>query len=78
MESNNQIFSQKSDWRKIFAVDTSTEIRIDTPTFIRMLEFAKEDAKTDMQLHVATERINAMHGKLVTMEDYDKIVKGLK
>jgi len=53
------------------------KIILDVPLFIRMLEYAKEDAKTDMDLHVVTENILNMssEGKMLTMSDYDKIVK---
>jgi len=53
------------------------KIILDVPLFIRMLEYAKEDAKTDMDLHVVTENILNLssEGKMLTMADYDKIVK---
>jgi len=56
-------------------IDTIT---MDVPLFIRMLEYAKEDAKTDMQLHVATEKALdlGVEGKTLTMDDYDAIVGG--
>ena len=52
-------------------------ITVDVPLFIRLLEFAREDAKTDMDLHKATENILAMSegGKTLTMDDYDGIIK---
>jgi hypothetical protein len=45
--------------------------------FIRLLEYAKEDAKTDVDLHTATENALALSetGKTLTMDDYDTIVK---
>jgi len=53
------------------------KISVDVPLFIRLLEFAREDAKTDLDLHKATENILAMSkgGKTLTMNDYDGIVK---
>lgn len=56
-------------------IDTIT---MDVPLFIRMLEFAREDAKTDMQLHVATEKALdlGVEGKTLTMNDYDTITGG--
>ena len=56
-------------------IDTIT---MDVPLFIRMLEYAKEDTKTDMQLHVATEKALdlGVEGKTLTMDDYDAIVGG--
>ena len=55
-------------------------ITMDVPLFIRMLEYAKEDAKTDMDLHSATERalkLTKTKGNL-SMECYDTIVGGSK
>ena len=53
------------------------KLTIDVPLFIRLLEYAKEDAKTDMDLHKATENALALSetGKTLTMDDYDTIVK---
>jgi len=53
------------------------KITLDVPLFIRMLEYAKEDAKTDMDLHKVTENILDMSsdGKMLTMANYDSIVK---
>lgn len=51
-------------------------VRMDLPLFIRMLEYAREDAKTDMDLHVAAEKaVRHQHGVL-TMKDYKDIVGG--
>ena len=53
-------------------IDTLT---MDIPLFIRMLEYAKEDAKTDMDLHKVTEKaIKLSKEGTLTMADYDKIV----
>jgi len=50
-------------------------IKMNVPLFIRMMEYAKEDAKTDMDLHRATERaIHANHGRTLSMKNYDSIV----
>lgn len=54
-------------------VDTIT---MDVPLFIRMLEYAREDAKDDMDLHDVTEKANLL-GKergILQMEDYNEIV----
>jgi cob(I)alamin adenosyltransferase len=51
-------------------------VRLDVPLFIRLLEYAREDAKTDMDLHAVTEKIIAMSstGETLTMDQYDGIV----
>jgi len=46
--------------------------------FIRLLEYAREDAKTDMDLHNVAEKAIAASetGKTLTMADYDGLVAG--
>jgi hypothetical protein len=45
--------------------------------FIRLLEYAREDAKTDMDLHNVAEKALALSttGETLTMAQYDEIVK---
>jgi hypothetical protein len=55
------------------AVDTIT---MDIPLFLRMLEYSREDAKKDLDLHDVTEKANKL-GKekgILSMEDYEEIV----
>ena len=56
----------------------SDKVTLDVPLFIRLLEYAREDAKTDMDLHNVTEKaISASEtGKTLTMADYDALVTG--
>jgi len=56
----------------------SDKITMDVPLFIRMLEYAREDAKTDMDLHKVTENALALSttGKTLTMDQYDEIIGG--
>ena len=56
----------------------SDKITMDIPLFIRMLEYAREDAKTDMDLHKVTENALALSetGKTLTMDQYDEIIGG--
>ena len=50
-------------------------ITVDVPLFIRLLEYAREDAKTDMDLHYVVENIISLSasGKTLTMADYESI-----
>lgn len=48
-------------------------VSMDVPLFIRMLEWAKEDAKTDMELHSAVENILRMNRQL-SMTNYNDII----
>jgi len=61
--------------RKFEAAD---EVTLDVPLLIRVMEYSKEDAKTDMDLHVATEKMVELSqgGNVLTMENYDEIVGG--
>ena len=56
----------------------SDKITVDIPLFIRLLEYAREDAKTDMDLHNVAEKAIAASetGKTLTMTDYDSLVAG--
>ena len=51
-------------------------VRMDIPLLIRVMEFAKEDAKTDMDLHSATENMIELskNDRVLNMNDYNNIV----
>jgi hypothetical protein len=51
-------------------------IIVDVPLFIRLLEYAREDAKTDMDLHNVAENIIDLseEGEVLTMDNYNAIV----
>ena len=51
-------------------------ITVDVPLFIRLLEYAREDAQTDMDLHDVAENIISLaaSGKTLSMEDYSTII----
>ena len=54
-------------------IDTAS---LDIPLLIRIMEFAKEDAQTDMDLHKVAENIIELskQGRTLTMKDYSNIV----
>lgn len=54
------------------------KITLNVPLFLRLMEYAKEDAKTDMDLHDVTEKVIALseQGDTLTMDHYDEIVSG--
>lgn len=51
-------------------------IKVDVPLFIRLLEYAREEAKTDMDLHVLTDNLIKLcaEGNTITMDQYNEIV----
>jgi hypothetical protein len=54
------------------------KIKIDVPLFIRLLEYAREDAKSDMDLHDVAERAIelSVSSRTLTMNDYNTLVGG--
>jgi hypothetical protein len=56
----------------------SDKVTLDIPLFIRLLEYAREDAKTDMDLHNVAEKAISLSetGRTLTMNDYDSLVAG--
>lgn len=64
--------------RKVTATDDkqSSHIDCDMTLFIRLLEIAREDLKTDAQLHQLVERCSeqyAKKGAALTMDDYEAL-----
>ena len=58
------------------STDPADVITVDVPLLIRLLEYAREDAKTDMDLHNVTENLikySKVHDVL-SMDQYDQIV----
>ena len=51
-------------------------VKMDIPLLIRLLEYSREDAKTDMDLHNVTEKLIELSkdGEVLTMEQYDAII----
>lgn len=56
--------------------DKIDTISMDVPLFIRMLEYAREDAAEDVDLHDVTEKANLLCKErgILSMEDYDEII----
>lgn len=51
-------------------------ISMDIPLFMRILEYAREDASDDLDLHFVTENVIRLSStKPLTMADYRDIVK---
>lgn len=51
-------------------------VKLDIPLLIRLFEYSREDAKTDMDLHDVTTRLIDLSGDgdVLTMDHYDQIV----
>jgi len=58
----------------VIEADKKDTIIMDIPLMIRVLELAREDIKTDMDLHRVVERLIDIRNKgVLTMDDYDFI-----
>jgi hypothetical protein len=57
------------------AINKPDAIKLDIPLLIRLLEYAREDAKDDVDLHnIAEQLINlSQEGQTLTMKDYNQI-----
>jgi len=49
-------------------------LKIDIPLFIRLLEFAREDASGDLDLHEVADKAIALGDKILSMDDYEALV----
>jgi hypothetical protein len=56
-------------------MDRTDRLTMDIPLFIRLLEWAREDSQTDMDLHRITENAVSLKSDFLTMTDYNSIVK---
>jgi hypothetical protein len=81
----NKIFEDKDNKYKypdieiikeFFSKDEIDNITLDVPLFIRLLEYAKEDAKTDMDLHKVAENIIELSktNSILNMDLYTEII----
>jgi hypothetical protein len=73
----NAVKSSMNEAEEEDKVDTIT---MDVPLFIRMLEYSREDAAEDMDLHDVTEKAISL-GKergILQMDDYDEIIGSAK
>jgi hypothetical protein len=75
---NKMKFIPKEKFNEAQEEDVVDTITMDVPLFIRMLEYSREDAAEDMDLHDVTEKAIALNKEksILSMDDYDAIVGG--
>lgn len=62
--------------KPVNTIDKKDTVTMDIPLLIRILELAREDVKSDAELHEIVERLLELKNKeTLTMEDYDYIAK---
>jgi hypothetical protein len=67
---------EETDMEEMGKENPIDAITMDVPLFIRMLEFAREDASTDMDLHDLADKAIAMstEGEMLSMDNYEDLV----
>ena len=75
IDSKEYISNRKQVKEEKNPIDTIT---MDVPLFIRMMEFAREDVKSDLDLHDVAEKAISLsdEGKTLTMSDYETMFGG--
>jgi hypothetical protein len=73
---NAKDYLSKRDKNLKEAFNPTDIITMDVPLFIRVMEYAREDAKNDMDLHGVAEKAiqTSVNGKTLTMSDYNTII----
>lgn len=58
------------------SMNPADTVKVDVPFLIRLLEYAREDASSDMDLHDLAEKLvdRGRRGKTLTMKDYEYVV----
>lgn len=84
IDGNHTVFETKLQAIKYFKENVEPQIQanptdrvtMDVPLLLRVMEFAKEDAKTDMDLHDVAENLIELSssGQSLSMKDYENIV----
>ena len=66
-----------AEFQKDTEVNPTDTIKVDVPLLIRIMEYAREDAKDDMDLHRMAERLVQLSqdGNTLGMKDYDQLVQ---
>ena len=73
-EGGNIPVSEKENQKESIPVDQTDKITVDVPFFIRALEHAREDIKSDADLHRFVDNMIAIRNNgTITMKDYDSV-----
>jgi len=82
IDSKDYLLKRNAEIEKAIAVKEEMNpmdvVAMDVPLLIRMMEYAREDAKSDLDLHDVAEKAIALssEGKTLTMSDYGAIFGG--
>ena len=69
---------EKIEYKKGGSIDKEDSVEMNVPLMIRIMELAREDVKSDKELHDVAERMIKIRNKgILTMDDYD-FIKSVK
>ena len=76
MKSGNEVDSKAFIQSRQSEDNPEDVVQMDVPLLIRMLEYAREDTKTDMDLHKVAENLIQLSstGRILDMSDYNSII----
>lgn len=61
--------------KEILEAAEKDSVEMSIPLFIRMLEWAREEAKDDIEIHEVAERAIEFKGTCLDTADYGKLIK---
>lgn len=75
-EFKNKLIKEFNEFKDGEAGNPTDAVKLDVPLLIRLLEYAREDAKQDMDLHKVAEQLVKLssQGRTLGMQDYDLAV----
>lgn len=76
-KQNDKLASPRGDkipFKKFTSESVETKLQLTMPLFIRLLEWAKEECKTDVEIHQVAEKIAAVNG-VADMGCYEGLLK---
>lgn len=74
----NKADLEKIEYKKGGSIDKEDSVEMNVPLMIRIMELAREDVKSDKELHDVAERMIKIRNKgILTMDDYD-FIKSVK
>lgn len=74
----NKADLEKIEYKKGGSIDKEDSVEMNVPLMIRIMELAREDVKSDKELHDVAERMIKIRNKgVLTMDDYD-FIKSVK
>lgn len=75
MKKSELIGIIKEEIKKVTLQENEEDIiSMNVPLLLRLMEYSKEDAKTDMDLHNVVEKCTKLQGKTLTMNNYNYLI----